>query len=208
MGALDGRGVRGRLVANFVSVLATVHGAEVASAPDVPRRDNPAELDHWEAYLDWACAGAPPATLVAGLEWCRRHLPPAESPPVLLWGDPRFGNVIFGEDLRPRAVLDWDMASVGAPEHDLAWCTSLDETAHRLLGGRPAGFPDRAGTVALFELRSGRPVRDLEWYETLAMVRSTAVLTRIGHLRQSAGEPLLLPIDDNPLLDLLRERLT
>ena len=36
------------------------------------------------------------------------------------------------------------------------------------------------------------------------MVRSTAIMTRIGYLRQDAGEPLLLPIDDNPILDLLK----
>ena len=39
--------------------------------------------------------------------------------PVLLWGDVRLGNVIFGDDLAPIAVLDWDMASIGAPEHDI-----------------------------------------------------------------------------------------
>ena len=99
------------------------------------------------------------------------------------------------------------MTSVGAPEHDLAWFTSLDLTMSRLFGERLGGFPDRAETISLFERFSGRRVRDLEWYETLAMVRSTAVMTRIGYLRQDAGEPLLLPIEDNPILDLLKSRL-
>ena len=62
--------------------------------------------------------------------------------------------------------------------------------------------------MARFEELSGRAVRDLEWYETLAMVRSTAVMTRISVLRREAGEPLMLPIEDNPLLDLLTGRLT
>ena len=31
-------------------------------------------------------------------------------------------------------------------------------------------------------------------------------MTRLGYLRRAAGEPTLLPIDDNPLLDLLRGR--
>ena len=39
------------------------------------------------------------------------------------------------------------------------------------------------------------------------MVRSTAVMTRIGYLRRDAGEPVLLPIEDNPILDLLASRL-
>ena len=30
------------------------------------------------------------------------------------------------------------------------------------------------------------------------MVRSTAIMTRISVLRRDAGEPLMLPIEDNP----------
>jgi len=127
---------------------------------------------------------------------------------VLLWGDVRFENMVLDDDGRVRAVLDWDMTSIGAAEHDLAWFTSLDLTVHAMFGRRADGFPDRAGTVARFEELSGRPVVDLEWYETLAMVRSTAIMTRISILRRDAGEPLMLPIEDNPIIDLLTERLT
>ncbi|MGH9080567.1 MAG: phosphotransferase, partial [Acidimicrobiales bacterium] len=127
--------------------------------------------------------------------------------PALLWGDARFENMVFSDDLRPVAVLDWDMTTVGAPEHDLAWFTSLDLTIHQLFGTRIDGFPSRAETIARFEEGEGRPAQDLEWYETLAMVRSTAIMTRISHLQLEAGEPLLLPIHDNPLLDLLRDRI-
>lgn len=127
---------------------------------------------------------------------------------MLLWGDTRFENVVFGDDLTPLAVLDWDMTTVGSPEHDLAWFTGLDLTISTLFGERLAGFPDREETIALFEEGTGGPVRDLEWYETFAMLRSASVLTRIGYLRRDAGEPLMLPIDDNPVLDVLASRLT
>ncbi len=40
------------------------------------------------------------------------------------------------------------------------------------------------------------------------MVRSAAVMTRISVLRRDAGEPVMLPISDNPVLDLVRARLT
>jgi aminoglycoside phosphotransferase (APT) family kinase protein len=192
---------------NFVATLATVHRGDVHSAPDVPRRDNTAELDHWEAYIEWSNEGSPVTALADGMRWCRRHQPADEPDPALLWGDARFENMVLGDDLEPRAVLDWDMTSVGAPEHDLAWFTSLDLTMHRLFGRRLAAFPDRDATVASFEGYSGRPVRDLEWYETLAMVRSSAVMTRISYLRRQAGLPLMLPIDDNPVLDVLTSRL-
>ena len=196
-----------RVYDNFISVMSRIHRADAAAAPAVARRDNSAELDFWDDYLTWSSGGSPVPALVEALDWCRLHQPADEPPPALLWGDARFENAVIGDDLGLLAVLDWDMTSVGAPEHDLAWFTSLDLTMHHVFGERVAAFPDRLGTIALFEECAGRRVRDLEWYETLAMVRSTAVMTRIGYLRRDAGEPLLLPIEDNPLLDLLTDRI-
>ena len=198
---------RARVHRHLVASVAGIHRAPVGDAPSVPRRDNGAELDHWEEYLRWSSDGSPVPTLVEALRWCRDHRPRHEPSPALLWGDARFENAVFGDDLGVRAVLDWDMASIGAPEHDLAWLTSLDLTMVSLFGERAAGFPDRDGTADLFAGHWGRPPADLAWYETLAMVRSTAVMTRIGYLRRAAGEAPMLPLEDNVILDLLRARL-
>ncbi len=183
------------------------HRADLAAAAGVPERDNEAELDYWADYLDWSSGGAPLEQLVDALEWCRAHRPAQESEPVLLWGDVRLGNVIFGDDLAPRAVLDWDMASIGAREHDVAWFTTLESTIRSVLGNSLAGFPDRAGTIAQYESFSGHTLHDLEWYEILALTRSTAILARIGYLHRDAGLPSPLPLEDNPLLDLLAARI-
>ena len=195
------------LYRNVLVTLSQIHRSDTRSCPGVPRRDNATEVDYWEDYLDWSSGGSPVATLVDALSWCRRTRPAHDPEPALLWGDVRFENIVFGDDLRPRAVLDWDMTSIGAPEHDLAWFTSLDATMERLFARRLPGFPGRREAIAIFEALSGRPVRDFEWYETLAMVRSTAIMTRISYLRRDAGEDPMLPIEDNPLLDHLRERL-
>jgi len=198
---------RARVYEAFVDAVATTHGADRARAQGVPERDNAAELDFWADYLDWSSRGDPVRALADALEWCRIHRPAAEPEPVLLWGDVRLGNVIFGDDLAPVAVLDWDMASIGAPEHDVAWLTSLEMTTRTLLGQELGGFPDRDGTIALYESCSGRALHDMTWYEVLATVRSTAIMTRIGYLHRDAGLPSPLPIDDNPLLDLLAARI-
>ena len=191
----------------FIETVADIHRVDTGGADRVPRRDNAAELAHWSHYLDWSSGGDPVGVLVDALAWCRAHRPVTESEAVLLWGDVRFENMVLADDGRPLAVLDWDMTSVGAPEHDVAWFTALDLTSYAMFGRRLAGFPDRGGTIASYEAASGRTLHDLEWYETLALLRSTAIMTRIGYLRRDAGEPTLLPIDDNPLLDLLRDRL-
>jgi aminoglycoside phosphotransferase (APT) family kinase protein len=201
-------GQRGDIFDRLLVALAAIHRADPGAAPTVPRRDTGAELAFWDHYLSWSCDGRPVPALVDALRWCTEHRPAHEPPAALLWGDVRFENMVFDDGGQLRAVLDWDMTTVGAPEHDLAWFTSLDSTMHRMFGKRTEGFPDRRQTVARFEELSGRPMRDLEWYETLAMVRSMAIMTRISVLRQAAGLPVMLPIEDNVLLDLLTERLT
>ena len=160
--------------------------------PAFPNATTRRELDFWADYLDWSSGGTPLAPLVDALEWCRAHRPATESEPVLLWGDVRLGNVIFGDDLAPRAVLDWDMASIGAREHDVAWFTTLESTMRSLLGKRLAGFPDRDGTIAQYESLSGHTLHDLEWYEILALTRSTAILA--AHRLPAPGRRIAEPV--------------
>jgi aminoglycoside phosphotransferase (APT) family kinase protein len=173
----------------------------------VPVRDDAAEVAYWDEYLRWSSDGAPLPGLVDALEWCRRHVPDRTDPPMVLrWGDVRLGNIVFGDDLAPRAVLDWDMAAIGAPEHDLAWFTGLDLVLATLTGRRVEGFPDRNGVVARYEELSSRPLEHFAWYETFALLRSTAILARIGVLMRAAGEEPAMPVAGSPMLDLLGER--
>ncbi len=200
-------GGRAQVHEAFVGAVAATHRADLADATGIPRRNNGAELDFWLDYLDWSSRGSPVPALVNAIEWCRAHQPATESDPVLLWGDVRLGNVIYGDDLAPLAVLDWDMTSIGAPEHDVAWFTSIETTTRTLLGQHLDGFPDRDGTIAQYESLSGRRLHDMAWYEILALIRSTAVLARIGYLHQDAGLPVPMPMENNPLLDLLDSRI-
>lgn len=199
---------RARVAEGLLTMLARIHGAVPPGPDHLPHRDNAAELDHWDAYLQWSTGGAPLPTLVDAVRWCRDHRPDHEPEPVLLWGDVRLENVVVGDDLTVRAVLDWDMATIGARGHDLAWFTSLDTTMEHLFGRRLPGWPDRVATIARYEEAAGCSLGPLEWYETLALLRSTALMTRLGYLRQAAGQAVLLPIDDNPMLDLLRSRIS
>jgi aminoglycoside phosphotransferase (APT) family kinase protein len=198
------------LHAQFVGALGRIHAAapDAAAAGGVPVRDDAAELDHWAEYLQWSSDGTPVPTLVDALRWCRAHAPEPrpDAQPVLCWGDVRLGNVVFGDDRRPRAILDWDMATIGSREHDVGWYTGLATTMSELLGQRVEGFPDRDGTAAQYERLTGCVLHDFDWYETFALVRSTAIMTRIGYLARAAGNEPSMPIDDNPLLDQLRER--
>lgn len=196
---------------SYFDVLADIHRVDWRAAGlehVVPMRDNAAEIAYWRGYLAWFADGARLApTLLEALDWCGRHQPASEPTPSLLWGDVRLGNVIFDETRAPIAVLDWEMASIGAAEHDLGWALALEATQQELLRRTVPGFLERRDAVARYEARLGRRSQDLAWYETLAMVRSTAIMTKVAHLQELAGEPASLPISDNPLLHILRRRI-
>ena len=196
---------------SYMGTLADINRLDWRSedlAAVVPDRDNGAELAHWRSYLEWYGGGEVlvPA-LVEALDWCEANRPGTEPDPSLLWGDVRLGNVIFDDDRSPVAVIDWEMATIGSAEHDLAWTLMHQDTQDHLFRQTVPGFLDRDELVANYQQRIGRPVQDLEWYEVFAMTRSCALFARISHLKESAGLPVLMPIADNVMLDLLAKRI-
>jgi aminoglycoside phosphotransferase (APT) family kinase protein len=185
--------VQARLYTNVVDVIAAIHHLDPPSA--LEPRD---ELAYWAAYLDWS--DAVPDRLRRAFDWCRANEPEATAPPVLLWGDVRLGNVVLADDVSVVAVLDWEMASVGAAEHDVAWFFALESLQDELFGKRVPGFPERGEARAHYESRLGRGMHALEWYEAFALVRSTAIMARLQHIEGK-------PVAADPLLDVLEARI-
>ena len=167
-----------------------------------------AELVWWGDYLEWACDGDAPVRLVDALAWCAANRPAEEPEGALLWGDVRFGNIVFdAATLRPRAVLDWDMASIGPAELDLAWFLALEALQVDLTGMSVAGFGDRAEAAGTIEGRLGRRLVDLDWFEVFALVRASAISTRIAVLFGRAGERTRFSIDRDPTLAAAEARI-
>jgi aminoglycoside phosphotransferase (APT) family kinase protein len=137
------------------------------------------ELGYWRAYLDWASHGEHLATHETILDWCVEQRPPEPTSRTLAWGDARLGNLIFGDDLSVRAVMDWEMAVIGPPELDLGWFLFLDGIALQFTDPLP-GFPDHDGIVASYESRLGRRVEHLDWYEVWGGFRAACVQVPLG----------------------------
>ncbi len=138
-------------------------------------------LAYYEHYLSWAYDGSVPVA-IAALAWLREHQPAETAAPVLLWGDSRIGNIIFSAG-QAVAVLDWEMATLGQPEEDLAWFLFLDRHHSEGVGApRLAGFPDAAQTVIRYEQLTGRQLADMTYYEVLSAVKFAVVMARIGQL--------------------------
>ena len=190
----------------FLGTLADIHHVDADGLG--LRAGLAGEIEWWDRYVGWATDGSPPPPLSDAMAWCRANRPATEPSSSLLWGDVRLGNVVFDpERLAPRAVLDWDMVSVGPAEMDVGWFLALDQLTSELSGLSVAGFGTRDEAIALLEDRLGRPLHDLDWHEVFALVRASAVSTRIAILFERAGRRPMFELGRDPSLSAALARI-
>jgi aminoglycoside phosphotransferase (APT) family kinase protein len=132
------------------------------------------------------------AALDAVTAWLGAHIPES-GPATIVHGDYRLGNVMFTGD-RLSAIFDWELATIGDPLADVGyllatWAQEGDPEstiASLTTVTRRPGFPTRDDLVARYEERSGRSMRDLRWYTTLALWKS-AIFLEGSYKRRLAG---------------------
>jgi aminoglycoside phosphotransferase (APT) family kinase protein len=139
--------------------------------------------------------------------WLAEHKPES-GPATIVHGDYRLGNTMFAPLSPPElvAIFDWELATIGDPLADVGyllatWAEDGDEpNAIAMLGGvtREPGFPTRDDLVARYEQASGRSMRDVRWYMTLALWKS-AVFLEGSYKRRLSGTT------DDAFFDLLGE---
>jgi aminoglycoside phosphotransferase (APT) family kinase protein len=113
--------------------------------------------------------------------------------------------VLVADDMTVAAVLDFEMASIGPAELDLAWFLVLHRMTVERCGGDLPGFPDRAATIRAYEERRGRTLDDLRWYEVFAALRSGAIMVRAARLLSRLGVDDSWLTRGNPTVTLLAE---
>jgi aminoglycoside phosphotransferase (APT) family kinase protein len=115
----------------------------------------------------------------------------------------QLGNVLVDDDMNVAAVLDFEMASLGPAEIDVAWFLVLHDMAVARCGGDLPGFPARDATISVYEERLGRRLSDMRWYEAFACLRSGAILVRAARLLARLGVDDSWLTKQNPTVDLL-----
>jgi aminoglycoside phosphotransferase (APT) family kinase protein len=159
----------------FLDALTTLHRAAGAPAGVRDPGSLAGELDHWTEFAAFACDGVDAEPLVELFHACRALVPADEPPSSVLWGDVRLGNAIVADDGTPAAILDWEMASIGPAEMDVAWYVSQARMMARFFGSTVPGFLEPEAIVAHCSTALGRPLHDMAWHEGFAMARSAAV---------------------------------
>ncbi|KRB78261.1 aminoglycoside phosphotransferase [Nocardioides sp. Root190] len=211
-----------------VDVLARLHAIPDASStfafldPAVTGHDgatplarNLAKTRAWYQYALDAPEGSPRSPLIErGLVWLEANLPADEGEPVLVWGDARIGNMMYRE-FAPVAVLDWEMATLGPRELDLAWMVFAHQVFQEIatmlgLPGMPE-FLAADDVVATYTEISGVEPGDLTWYLVHAAVNWGCVFLRTSARQVHFGE-IEVPADPEsvfhhrPLFERLLEQ--
>jgi aminoglycoside phosphotransferase (APT) family kinase protein len=150
------------------------------------------QLRRWR--VQWEAAGSPHAPAMAEIhDDLVASLPRSTSGPgTLVHGDFRFDNAVVGADGAVRAVLDWELATLGDPLADLAitvaaWSAPGEAMSFGAEGPTSAeGCLDRAEAVAYYGAASGRDVSQLAWYVAWAHWRIACILSGV-YARNTGG---------------------
>jgi aminoglycoside phosphotransferase (APT) family kinase protein len=193
------RGISETFVENFVAI----HGLDITSGPL-------ATLGHPEGYLQrqvtgwierYARARTDDIPEIERVQTWLVERMPEQRYATLIHNDYKYDNLMFdAHDLtRLRAVLDWEMATLGDPLSDLgtslAYWMDVDDPPERLripLGDNLTALPGnmtRSELVERYAALSGRDVSDIVYYFIFGLYKNAVIGQQI-HARYVRG---LLP---------------
>ncbi|GAA1970731.1 phosphotransferase family protein [Nocardioides panacihumi] len=186
---------RSRMYDNALRSLVAVHAVD--DADDLAfLRDSNTDRTSLERYLD---------ELVAWHAWCADDLhvggdlvrealdvllatAPATSVEGVVWGDARIGNICFADDLSVAALFDWETATTGPPDIDVAWWLMFERYLCEALGfSRQPGTPDDEEILRRYEQFGGKLTGDIGYYLVLAAVVLGLITNRLAVLLAQDG---------------------
>ena len=177
------------------------------------------QLTRWTRQYRQSVA-TPEPFMVRLIQWLTENVPETEPSGAVVHGDFRLDNLVFASNTGPYgdrtgdagtangivAVLDWELATIGSPYSDVAYCCmpyhlpSVDESNHAGMAstaypafnkaGIPSGVPSEREFVARWSKESGLPnpmedAKKWSFYVALSLFRGAAILAGV---RQRASQ--------------------
>ena len=111
---------------------------------------------------------------------------PEQTHTTIVHGDFRLGNAIVSRDGAVRAVLDWELATLGDPMADVGylaayWGASDPRVDIPLpVPTRAAGFASRPEMLGCYERLTGRSLADLDYFIAFALWRLAAIVAGVN----------------------------
>ena len=174
----------------FVDNLAAIHAVDYVAAglDDLgkPHGYVARQARGWtERYVNAKTDDIPDIERVAA--WLAEHLPP-ESGATLIHNDYKYDNLVLDpQDLHIRAVLDWEMATIGDPLMDLGtslgyWVEANDSEELRALAFGLTMLPgnlSRGEIVQRYAQTSRRDVSHIQFYYVYALFKIAVIVQQI-----------------------------
>jgi aminoglycoside phosphotransferase (APT) family kinase protein len=182
---------------SLADTLARLHAVDVDTVGlgDFAKRDGYIErqLRRWyEQFRNSQVEGIDTSGIVSTVaERLGSDIPPQQGT-AIVHGDYRLDNTVLGDDGTVRAVLDWEICTLGDPLADLGllmvyWTEPGDEAA--LIGVSPTaapGFSSRAAVRARYQEASERDLSRLDFYVAFGYWKLACILQGV-YARYAGG---------------------
>lgn len=128
------------------------------------------------------------ATIDAIIKWLNERIP-VESGSSLIHNDYKYDNIVFpeGDWSQVKAILDWEMATLGDPLMDLGtsvayWSNYDDPEPDKLQGMLTTympGNPRRGDIVNMYAEKTGKEVGDFVYYYVFGLFKLAVIVQQI-----------------------------
>ncbi len=131
------------------------------------------------------------------IAWLTANQPADSARPGIIHNDYRYDNVVLSADdqLSVIGVLDWEMATLGDPLLDLGsslayWVEAGDPQEMQSIRMQPSNIPgmlSRAEIIDRYAEKTGREVRNADWYYVFGLFRLGVIAQQI-YYRYKLGQ--------------------
>lgn len=166
---------------HVADVLATLHGLDPDSVGlgDLGRKEAylARQLNRWSKQWEASKTHEIPA-MDETLRLLGERMPEQEGASIV-HGDYRVGNMMVG-DGRIRAVLDWELCTLGDALADVgyllnSWIEPGDNLEDDVSATGVGGFPTRADLIARYQAATGRDLSNIDYYRAFSHWRLAAI---------------------------------
>jgi len=190
--------IRGQASDSLIDTLAQLHDLDIdrIGLGEFGRRDGyiSRQLNRWHGQFTQSTVdGAPGPAVVDRVHQLLTERIPEQQGVGIVHGDYRLDNTVLGDDGTVRAVLDWEICTLGDPLADLGlllvYWAEPDDPEVALLGVAPTGLPGFATRDQLlnrYTAASGRDVSGISYYKAFGFWKLACILQGV-HARYAGG---------------------
>ena len=169
---------------SLVDVMADIHAVDpdAVGLGDLGRKEGYIERQLKRWHRQWEQSKTRELPLVDEVHDRLLATVPEQGPATIVHGDYRLDNTMLERDGRVKAVLDWEICTLGDPLADVGllmvyWSEPGDDRA-ALLGAPTSleGFPTRAQLLERYADRSGRDVSTVDFYVAFGYWKLACIL--------------------------------